>query len=335
MTFLRDDNQTPLLSIVVPVFNVERHVNRCLNSLTKQSYKNIEIIVVDDGSTDCSGDICDWHACKDARIKVVHQANQGLSKARNVGIDLACGRYVVFVDSDDYLNLDACDLIANAANAGADVIVSSPLSLWPRQKRTTKLNSGSTPCICTGTEYMLHAYRSNTMRTTPWSYVCRLDFLRDYGLRFKEGALYEGTDFVPRLLAHADSVIALDHSYYHYSRRRESITNTKQQNAAFGDIYATCLQLESLADNFDNELRSRFKAALVKYYLFVFRKTSKSEECCKAIDKSFVARNATKHLDFVGRSCVRLFLLSPTLCRIGIRIAIGAKELIYRGPMVD
>ena len=99
-------NENPLVSVIIPVYNVESYLERCVRSVSEQSYSNLEIIVVDDGSTDGSGEICDRLGNEDNRIQVIHQANQGLSGARNAGIDVCKGDYVCFVDSDDYIHPD-------------------------------------------------------------------------------------------------------------------------------------------------------------------------------------------------------------------------------------
>ena len=92
-----------LLSVVVPVYNVEKYLDRCIKSIINQTYKNLEIILVDDGSVDTSGKICDKYAFKDKRINVIHKENEGLSEARNTGVKLSKGNYITFVDSDDIL----------------------------------------------------------------------------------------------------------------------------------------------------------------------------------------------------------------------------------------
>lgn len=101
----------PKLSIIVPVYNVEKYLEQCIESLINQTYKDIEIILVDDGSKDNSGNICEQYKDRDMRIKVIHKENEGVSKARNKGLELATGKYITFVDSDDYLELNAYEII--------------------------------------------------------------------------------------------------------------------------------------------------------------------------------------------------------------------------------
>lgn len=102
---------TPLISIVVPVYNVEEYLNKCLNSIVNQTYHNIEIILIDDGSKDNCGEICDEYASKDSRIVVVHKINEGIASARNMGIEIASGDYITFVDSDDWVDENICELL--------------------------------------------------------------------------------------------------------------------------------------------------------------------------------------------------------------------------------
>ena len=98
-----------LVSIVVPVYNTGKYLNRCMNSIVKQTYSNIEVILIDDGSTDDSSDLCDEWAEKDERIKVIHKLNAGLGMARNTGIENAKGEYICFFDSDDYIDLQTIE----------------------------------------------------------------------------------------------------------------------------------------------------------------------------------------------------------------------------------
>lgn len=114
----------PLITVIVPVYNVEKYLNRCINSIIEQTYCNLEIIIVDDGSTDSCPSMCDTWARRDSRIKVIHQPNKGLSGARNTGLDLAKGEYIGFVDSDDYISKDMYEiLLKEIKNNSADISI--------------------------------------------------------------------------------------------------------------------------------------------------------------------------------------------------------------------
>ena len=115
-----------LISIIVPVYNVEKYIHECVDSIINQTYKNIEIILVDDGSPDNCGKICDEYAKKDNRIKVIHKPNGGLSDARNHGIDVANGEWLMFIDSDDWIEPNMAEkLLHSALNNKADLAISS------------------------------------------------------------------------------------------------------------------------------------------------------------------------------------------------------------------
>ena len=101
----------PLISVIIPVYNVVSYLRECLDSVVKQTYAQLEIILIDDGSTDESGAICDYYASVDQRIRVLHQKNAGLGPARNAGLDICTGAYITFVDSDDFLALDMIELL--------------------------------------------------------------------------------------------------------------------------------------------------------------------------------------------------------------------------------
>ena len=105
------ERKNGLISVIVPVYNVESYLEKCIDSIIHQTYKNLEIILVDDGSTDNSGKICDVYKEKDSRIKVIHKQNRGLSSARNCGLEIAKGEYIGFVDGDDYIAEDMYALL--------------------------------------------------------------------------------------------------------------------------------------------------------------------------------------------------------------------------------
>lgn len=106
----------PIISIIVPVYNVEKYIDKCINSILHQTYTNIELLLIDDGSPDKSGIICDAYAQQDCRVQVFHEQNAGVSAARNIGINNAKGEFITFVDSDDWLELDCIERSLNIVN---------------------------------------------------------------------------------------------------------------------------------------------------------------------------------------------------------------------------
>lgn len=140
-----------LVSIIVPVYNREAYVEQCINSLINQTYKNIEIIVVDDGSTDRSGEICETFASEDVRVKVVHQENGGVSHARNVGVSHAQGEYISFVDSDDYVTPEYVEyLLGLLETKGAELACCNFENTGDRE--WTASEEQDECFVCTGTQ---------------------------------------------------------------------------------------------------------------------------------------------------------------------------------------
>ncbi len=120
-----------LISVIVPVYNVKEHIEQCVNSITGQTYKNLEIILVDDGSKDSSGEICDKLAKEDARIHVIHKQNGGVSSARNAGLDYAHGEYIAFVDGDDYIDETMYEKLLSKMDADIDIVSCYMQSFYP------------------------------------------------------------------------------------------------------------------------------------------------------------------------------------------------------------
>ena len=151
-------NEEKLLSVIVPVYKVEHYLHRCINSIRNQTYKNLQIILVDDGSPDNCGKICDEYAELDARIIVVHQKNRGLSGARNTGLRYAKGEYVAFVDSDDWISSDMYQTLVNLVELNdLDMARSSVVETdgdrwkrvlkWGGARRSLSWGKAHLPCI--------------------------------------------------------------------------------------------------------------------------------------------------------------------------------------------
>lgn len=212
-----------LISIIVPVYNVEKYLTRCVDSLVNQTYQNIEIILVDDGSTDRCGEICDEYAKKDSRIVVVHKPNGGLSDARNKGLDIAKGDYIMFVDSDDWIEKDTCTTIASLVE-GLDVdIVSFGIQLVDDKKIQEIQKTDFAKIISSKEAVFAMIYKQKKQGLL--NYVCNKVFRKELfnNIRFPVGMLFEDQDVTYKLMHKANTIYVCDKVFYNYYQRNGSI----------------------------------------------------------------------------------------------------------------
>lgn len=213
-----------LISVIVPVYNVEKYLGKCVDSLLGQTYRELEIILVDDGSPDRCGEICDAYAKKDHRIKVIHKENGGLSDARNAGIKKASGEYLLFVDSDDYIERDLIEKVAEAAEkTKCDMVMFD----YVREEETFSL-----PLYSELPEHKVLTLESNPeiliSTLSAWSKLYRREFYLEQGHWFPKGRLYEDLGSIPKLFLDAGSIVYVKGAFYHYLIRPGSImTSTK------------------------------------------------------------------------------------------------------------
>lgn len=220
--------RTPLISVIIPVYNVEKYLHRCLDSVIAQTYQNLEIICVDDGSIDESGRICNQYAVRDARIKVIHQENQGLSAARNRGLDAADGEYIAFVDSDDYI-LEG--MYKKMLDKLLDYSVDLCVCQWQYEfsdgmQVVKKKNIDPTIYGCkTSLEFARFLYRGNYENgvvVAAWNKLYRRALLDK--IRF-EGRIHEDEAFNGRIMAKNISVYVMEEQFYVYAQNGDSLTN--------------------------------------------------------------------------------------------------------------
>lgn len=177
----------PLISVIVPVYNVEEYLPRCVDTIVNQTHKNLEIILVDDGSTDRSGAMCDEFARKDARIEVIHKANGGLSDARNVGIDRARGDFITFIDSDDSVETDMIEyLLGLIKKFNVDMSVSSHTVVFDDHKKI--LGDGREESL-TAQECIRKMLYHRDVDTSAWAKLYRAHIFNS--IRYPEGKLFE------------------------------------------------------------------------------------------------------------------------------------------------
>lgn len=209
------------VSIIVPVYNSEQYILRCINSLTSQTYQNMEVIIVDDGSTDNSGKICDECAHKDFRIKVIHQKNGGTSKARNTGLREATGDYVTFIDNDDYWNNCEClgKMVSYLEESKADVLMHSCYVYWmDTEAMVPPRNHCRRECIVNKpvSDALRHIILSRGIDRCVWSKVMKASVIRENQIYFPEGMRNEDIYFVGILLSHIKSIDWMEDAFYVY-----------------------------------------------------------------------------------------------------------------------
>ncbi len=212
-----------LISVVIPVYNVEKYIDKCVDSIINQTYKNLEIILVDDGSTDRSGQKCDEWAKIDSRIKVLHKQNGGLSDARNYGIKEANGVYIGFVDSDDYVDLEMYDiLLSNLKKFDADISVCSRV-IVPENSNQQGIKLNEPLCFSSrdmikdlfvSNKYTLHA---------AWDKLYKRELFLN--IEFPVGRLFEDAAIMYKVFESASKIVTTKAQLYYYVQRYGSISN--------------------------------------------------------------------------------------------------------------
>lgn len=305
--------EKPLFSIIVPVYKVEEYLDRCVQSLINQTYRNIEILLVDDGSPDSCPALCDAFAENDERIHVIHKKNGGLSDARNFGINAACGEYLMFLDSDDYIDTDACERLSKYAQTHADILVADAAV----EGGICHLEHIEYGGVCTGYELLRMSVMSKKAPMAAVLYIYNRKYLTDKNLRFEVGILHEDEQFTPRAILAAESVVCTGETFYHYVIREASITTKSDKRKNLADIYQTCLELsEFYASIDDRNFRHRLCDDLVSKYLNMFYLADAHKYGNAYVHKRFVIKNS---FSVKRRLLSLLFVISPTAYNLVIR----------------
>ena len=219
--------QQPQISVIVPIYNVDKYLNRCIDSIINQIFTDIEIILINDGSFDKSPQICDDYARKDSRIKVIHKENGGLSDARNTGIKIARGRYLSFVDSDDYLDPSYLAVLFYAAQRNDCDISYCNYAIYKQDRGTHKTINVRKPLpgLTTGKKICKLTIKDFRSRSYVWNKLYRRElFFNEDNIRFPI-MYFEDLATTPRLMYHANKVIVVDKCLYYYTKRKGSIVS--------------------------------------------------------------------------------------------------------------
>ena len=214
-----------LVSVIVPIYKVESYLEKCVHSIMHQTYDNLEIILVDDGSPDSCGLMCDDFATSDKRIRVIHQKNQGLSEARNHGIDICHGSYILFVDGDDYIEPNTIECLLKACvETGSDVSCCG--HYWEHENHFLKYPLPDVSRCYEGEEIITASLKGDVFAEFAWNKLYKRQ-LFDKECKFPPGRYFEDIATTWRVFRKCKRVTCIPDILYHYVARKSSIGNTK------------------------------------------------------------------------------------------------------------
>lgn len=278
-----------LISVVVPVYNVEKFLPVCIESIIKQSYSNLEIILVDDGSSDSSPEICDKYKELDDRIKVIHKENGGLSDARNVGLNEAKGEYITFVDSDDYLGRDFISIaVEKCQEEDADICICDYISVEEnqnlciqREKRIEKIYSNK-ECLINIYNPAIHG-----MEFVAWGKLYKTNLFKENKILYPKGKIHEDTFTTYKVIYNAKKIVLVDYLGYYYRKRSGSIMNVhfNKKRLVMSDATREACEfflLNKEIELFDYAVNYHVKTSLNLYY-----QIRKAVDCDEKIEKSY------------------------------------------------
>lgn len=332
----------PLVSIIIPIYNSSEYLNQCLDSTINQTYHNLEIILVDDGSTDDSGDICEKYAKQDSRFVVIHKTNEGPSSARNIGLKKMTGEYVVFVDSDDYIDRQFIELLLSIAlKYNMQLVIGSYkkfTNIYQLPLSTKRKILENNLEKYTSREAMLNTlYRKNLTTYSPGKLYSSTLFQK---IQFPEGRLYDEDVVVTwELIKKIDYLIYVNLPLYYYRQRSGSIINTSfhsrrmEQLSAARDIMAEVRHDEELY----NAAVSKYFFCLTNLYAQVDNKHQKEKYILETQLKkyaSLIKTNPQNRKAFRLLACIGLINVYPIrIIGKGYKLYNKLKWKIYRNNL--
>ena len=230
----------PLISVVVPVYRVEEYLDHCVSSIVEQTYPNLEILLVDDGSPDKSGEICDRWAQRDSRIRVIHKQNAGAGAARNTALDMAKGDLIAFVDSDDYLHPNLCAHLYSLMKDGVD-IAECEIGITETDDLVMDDGTGASILVCDTEEALRLHIQDEVFRQTPPNKLYRRSCVGE--IRFPEGNLIDDEFFTYKVLGNAKKLAHSSACMYAYRQQAGSAMHKPYSLRRLQGLDAKCQRL--------------------------------------------------------------------------------------------
>lgn len=263
------------VSVVIPVYNVADYLKESVDCILNQSYENLQVILVDDGSTDGSSEIADNIGCTDSRVEVIHKKNEGLSEARNVGVTFATGEYVYFFDSDDLVEKNLIEDAVNFLETNQADFVTFTHDFFDEKKGIHQKNINNEEYVnshISPNEELVGKALTGKIRIAAWSYVFKKDVFTDARIKFQKGKKYEDNDTTILLIlaSHKAGVMAsADAPYYHYRMRKNSITSNFSKSN-FNDLNTITKSVVNIVNEKTN-ISFELDVYCLNQYLSAFR----------------------------------------------------------------
>ena len=311
------NEKKPLISIIVPIYNVEKYLEKCIDSILCQTYTNFELILVDDGSPDSCGKICDTYKEKDSRIIVIHKENGGLSSARNAGLDIAKGEYIGFVDSDDYVEpFMYAELLNAVLKDKCKLAVCNINYVFEDGKVITKVKNASNKIFKFEDAILeMNTYRLFDMGA--WSKLYHRSLFDE--IRFPERKLSEDFYIMYKIFDKAQKVTYVAKSCYNYLQRKNSITKNKKINHDFASAaYEQMIYLDEKYPELEVVAHTSYASSILTVYDFYLKNRV---ECSRETKKQFIGIvkenmsfiKKAGYLSKAKRIQFRLFIVCPRI----------------------
>ncbi|MBS4197579.1 glycosyltransferase family 2 protein [Lederbergia citri] len=317
----------PLISIIVPVYNVQSYLTRCIDSILDQTFTNFELILVNDGSLDNSGEVCDEFAKKDSRIVVIHKENGGVSSARNVGIDVANGQYIGFIDSDDYIHPKMYEILYQyAIRHSSDIVMCDYLKVSEGENPIMRCDKALKLLHYTNIEALNQLYITEPRNSLGWIVVWNKLFKRKlfHELRFTEGRIYEDELIAHKVFYSCLKITYVADQLYYYYQRSDSYIGSSFSTKKFDRVYA----LKERVDFFRSIGQQHLFNLALKHFMEVFfwyytkakldlNNVNKELKGMKrALDKSLIFLLKNPLIGLKQKIFLVLFVLNPKVLKV-------------------
>lgn len=318
------------ISVIVPIYKVESYLRKCLDSICTQTYENLEIILVDDGSPDGCGAICDEYAAKDGRIKVIHKPNGGLSDARNAGLKIMTGAYVTFVDSDDWLTKDAVSSLYDLAiQTGAELVIGSCDRVFDDSSNAVGQSGSDAYIVLDKLQAVSHFLHNGC---AAWGRLYERRVHED--IFFPVGEINEDEAIILNVIDRCTSVVISEKVIYHYRLRNDSITTVKlteprliwekncRNNLSFIEAHYPALA---------EEAAEYYRAAVVAMLMYIAADGNRFAGYAKQFRKRLVSlRGKYPDLAFSSKAEKRHYMMQMTMPSSLYSVILRTKRKVFR-----